>query len=433
MIHRLAWIFVCAGLAAQTPNITLKDALERARKYAGQIQSANLNVLLAKEDTFQAKAAKLPTVNALNQFIYTQPNGSSSGVFISNDGVHVYNEQAQVHEELLDAIRQGEVRRAMAAEAVTRAKAEVASRGLNNTVVQDYYAIIGAERHAANQTTSVEEAAHFLDITQKQEKGGEAAHSDVIKAQIDLQQRQRDVVDANLAVQKAKMALGVLIFPDFNADYNVEDDLQQSPALPAKPEAAAQASATNPDLQAAEAELKEAGLEIVVARYQYLPSFGLDFFYGLNSTQFALHITVPGDVPGEEVRRLNVGYAAQATLNIPVWNWGSTRSKVKQAEYKRDQAAIDLATARRTVQSNIAQAHAEADTSQKQVESLRSSLDLAKENLRLTLLRYQAGESTAFEVVDAQNTVTAARNAADDGLVRYRVAVANLQILMGTF
>ena len=51
----------------------------------------------------------------------------------------------------------------------------------------------------------------------------------------------------------------------------------------------------------------------------------------------------------------------------------------------------------------------------------------------LTLLRYQAGESIALEVVDAQNTATQARNAYDDGLVRYRVAQANLKILTGAF
>ena len=56
----------------------------------------------------------------------------------------------------------------------------------------------------------------------------------------------------------------------------------------------------------------------------------------------------------------------------------------------------------------------------------------ATESLRLTLLRYQAGEATALEVVDAQTTLAAARNAYDDGLARYRLALANLQTLTGT-
>ena len=68
-----------------------------------------------------------------------------------------------------------------------------------------------------------------------------------------------------------------------------------------------------------------------------------------------------------------------------------------------------------------------------QVASLRQSLDLSGESLRLTLLRYQAGEVSVIEVKDAQTTLIQARTAADDGLVRYRMALANLQTLTGAF
>jgi outer membrane protein TolC len=68
-----------------------------------------------------------------------------------------------------------------------------------------------------------------------------------------------------------------------------------------------------------------------------------------------------------------------------------------------------------------------------QLASLKHSLDLSEESLKLTLLRYQAGEVTVLEVVDAQTTVIAARNAHDDGLTRYRLALANLQTLTGAF
>jgi outer membrane protein TolC len=67
------------------------------------------------------------------------------------------------------------------------------------------------------------------------------------------------------------------------------------------------------------------------------------------------------------------------------------------------------------------------------VASLRSSLGLSAESLRLTLLRYQAGEVTALEVSDAQTTLAQARTAYAEGLVRYRVAAANLQTLTGAF
>jgi outer membrane protein TolC len=62
---------------------------------------------------------------------------------------------------------------------------------------------------------------------------------------------------------------------------------------------------------------------------------------------------------------------------------------------------------------------------------LRQSAQLAEESLRLTNLRYQAGEASALEVVDAQNTLTVSRSAYDDGQVRFKLALANLQTLTG--
>jgi outer membrane protein TolC len=427
------WVSVAALTGwAQTPLIIkLEDALARARQYGGLVQTANIGVLLAKEDSVQTRAARLPTVTGFNQFIYTQGNGTPSGVFVANDGVHVYNEQVVVHQEMNSAVHTGERDRALAAGAVARAKVEVAVRGLNGTVIQNYYAIVAAERRAANLEISVREAERFLDITQKQEKGGEAAHADVVKAQIDSQQRRRDLAEARISILKAKIGLGVLIFPTFTSDFEVVDDLQSAPVLPPLTEAQVQATNTSPELKVAAATVHVAGHEVRVARYQYLPSLALDLFYGIDANQFAFRTHYPAELGHEVPYRQNLGYVAQATLNVPIWNWGATRSKVKQAELKRDQARLDQTIAERTLQSNLATAYAEAQAAQSQLESLRGSVTLAVESLRLTLLRYQAGEATALEVVDSQNTVTQARNANDDGLARYRVAMAALQSLMG--
>jgi outer membrane protein TolC len=420
----LLCLFSAVSVAQTTPPvIKLEDALTRARQYGTQIQGVNLAVLQAQEDRVQARAAAKPSVSAFNQFIYTKGNGTPPGVFVANDGVHVYNEQAVLHEELLAAVRRGEIHRAMAAEAVARAKVDVAVRGLTATVIQNYYAIVLAERKFANSQTSVRERERFFDITQKQERGGEAAHADVIKAQIDLQQRRRDQQEAQLAIERAKIALGVLIFPSFSADFSVADDLEQEAQLPSAAEAQVQAVATSPDLKVAKASLMQAGYDVNIARYSYLPSLGLDFFYGIDANQFAIH----------SPERHNLGYSAQATLNVPVWTWGATRSKVKQAELRREQANVDLSLAKRALDGNLAAYYAEARTAQLQIESLRSSVELAAESLRLTLLRYQAGEATALEVVDAQSTATLTRDGLDDGLARYRVAIANLQTLTGSF
>jgi outer membrane protein TolC len=119
-------------------------------------------------------------------------------------------------------------------------------------------------------------------------------------------------------------------------------------------------------------------------------------------------------------------------LNIPIWNWGATRSKIVQANLKRKQAQRELTMAQRKLQADMRELYAEAEAAHAELELLKNSADLAAESLRLTILRYQGGESTVLEVVDAQNTLTQARNAFSDGEVRARTAVANLQTLTGT-
>ena len=217
------------------------------------------------------------------------------------------------------------------------------------------------------------------------------------------------------------------------------DDLADAPALPPLAETVAEATSNNADLRAAQAGASEARLGVTVARYAYLPSFGLDVFYGIDANQFAAtsnyaQATGRSTLPHFEVaQRQNLGYVAQATLNIPLWNWGSIRSKVRQAALKERQAEFDLTTAQKQLDAELAGGYREAQTAFAQIESLRSSADLSAESLRLTMLRYEAGEATALEVVDAQTTLAQARGAYDDGLVRYRTALANLQALTGTF
>ncbi len=419
--------------------VTLRDALERARKYGGQVQTADLAVRLAREDRAQAKAALLPTLNAFNQFIYTEGNGTPSGVFVANDGVHIYNEQAVVHQDLFSIARRGELRRARAAEAVAQAKRDLAVRGLNITVTQDYYAIVVAKRKTANARTSLSDAADFLDITQKQEQKGEAAHSDTIKAQIQKQQRERDLQDAEIAVEKAKVTLGVLIFSDVAQDFAVQDDLDTALPFDNIEAVRAKAMSLSPDLRAAESSVNQAQSERNVATYAFLPSLGVDFFYGIDANQFAINsaltqATGRSTLPNYLVSgRHNLGYSAAVTLNIPVWDWGTIRSRVKQARFRENQAQFDLTVAKKQVQADITTAYLEAKTAQQQLASLRSAVDLSQESLRLTTLRYKAGEATVLEVVDAQTTLAAARTAYVDGLLRYRVAAAAISTLTGQF
>ncbi len=127
----------------------------------------------------------------------------------------------------------------------------------------------------------------------------------------------------------------------------------------------------------------------------------------------------------------NLGYFLTASLNVPVWDWGTLRSKLRQSEYKRDSAKLQLSQTQREILSSLYSDYNEATVARSSVETLRQTADLAAESLRLVTLRYQGGLSTVFEVSDAETTQTQARNAYDDALVRYRTALAILQTLTG--
>lgn len=412
------------GAAGEAISLDLSRALDRARNYNQQFMQAYVAAGLAREDRAQAKAALFPTLNVLSQYIYTQGNGTPSGVFVANDGVHIYNEQAVVHAELFSFAKKADYQRALAGEAAARARQDVAARGLVATVVQNYYALITAQRHAANARLSLEEARRFLDITEKQERGGEVARADVIKAQLQRQQRQRDLMDAETSILKAKMALGVMLFADLAQPYAITDDLSAEAPLPSMEEVGSLAMSNSPEIRAAEAGLKQSEAGITSARAAYYPSLVVDYFYGIDAN--VLNTRGPDD-------RKNLGSVVQGTVTVPVWNWGATRSKVRQAELQRQQAQYDLTFAQRGLQSSLNSFYLEAQAARSQLQSLRGSMDLSAESLRLTLLRYQAGEATALEVADAQTTLVQARNAYDDGLARYRVALAALQTLTGRF
>ena len=405
-------------------TLTLQDALQRAKANSPQFQAALTDLGLAKEDRVQSRAALLPSVNYNMGYLYTQGNGrhSNEPIFIANNAVHEYVSQGNVHQDFSPTTF-AEYRRTGAAQALAEAKAEIAARGLVVTVVQDYYAFVVAQRKYATTQQAVSEAQRFLETSRKLQAGGEVARADVIKAQIQYQQRLRDLEEARLEMNKSHLELAVLLFPDFNENFTVVDDLRLPPPVPSFEEVRAAAMQNNPDIRAALAAVQEAGGEVAVAWTGLLPAVTADYVYGIDATRFATR------VDGFST----LGNSGAVTLQLPIWAWGANRSKIKQANLRRNLARIQVSFAQRQLLASLRSFYQELQAARSELDLLNQSAHGAAESLRLTTLRYQAGESTVLEVVDAQNTLTAARNAYDDGQARYRVAQANLQTLTGTF
>jgi outer membrane protein TolC len=420
-----------AGLAPAT--LTLQDALTRAQRYEPQFLGAVNAAEIARQDTLQAKTALYPSVTLSSQYLNDEGNGKLSiGRYVTEDGVHVYREWAVIHQDLSPGtLARTGYHRATAAEAAAQAKAEIARRGLALTVTRAYYGLLAAQRKYATAQTARDDAQRYVTISQDLERGGEAAHSDVVRAQIQYNGQVQTLREAQLAMDNARLDLAVLLSSNFEQNFQVVDNLDTPPPLPPFNEIQAMATRENPDVRAAMEMVRGANLDVTLAHQAYLPTLTLDVDYGEEANQIGWK-TVDVEEPGKGAVP-SVGYFLTAALNFPLWDWGVRKSKLRQAELRREQANVELTATQRELLRNLTGFYQEAQTAREQLDLLRQTADLAAENLRLNTLRYQAGEATILELVDAQTTLTQARNAYDDGLVRYRVALANLQTLTGMF
>jgi outer membrane protein TolC len=411
--------------ADTTPlHLTLSDALALARKNSVVYQAAVTDAAVAREDRTQARGALLPQINYNNEYLYTQSNSAGGVRYIANNAVHEYTSQGNVH-EVLDIAGIASYRRASAVTAVGRARAEIASRGLVVAVTQGYFAILAARNKLETAQHTADEGDRFLKLTQALERGGEVAHADVIKADLQREERRRQLQEAQLRLVNARLDFAVLIFPDFRDNFDLSDDLHATLALPTLAEIEQQSAHDNPEVRAALAELREGAAAVTLARAGYLPSLSVDYFYGIDAPQFAVN----GVFNNQPIR--NLGSSALVALNVPVWNWGATKSRVKQAELHRAQTQRELSLEQRKLLADIQSLYAEAETSANELAGLDRSAQLAAESLKLSTLRYQGGEATVLEVVDAQDFFVQANFNYQDGAVRYRVALANLQTLTG--
>lgn len=437
---RLLMIFValCSlpAIAQQSQSglprhLTLGEAIKQAQANEPTFASAVAAQKSARIDGYLAKAALLPSVTYHNQMLYTQPNGQTnqggqvgsqaSPVFIANNAVHEYTSQGVVNETVgLKQFADAQVASANAARAT--AELEIARRGLVSAVVTLYYTVSAAQEKATIQSEAFTEAQSFTALTQKREAAREVAHADVVKAQLQMQQKQRDLTDANVAAEKARLELGVLLFSDPRTPYSTDRPALQR-VLPTREEVNQLAGQNNPEVRSAMAAMTAANAGVKSAKAAYLPDLGLNFTYGIDAPQFAKR-------GPDEVR--NLGYSISGTIDIPVWDWFSTQKRIRQSEIQRDVAKVVLTATQRRLIATLEESYAEAVAAHDQLDLLDLSVHTAEESLNLTKLRYAAGESSALEVVDAQNSYLAAQTAQSDGLVRFETALAALQVLTGS-
>src|SRR5487761_1305173 len=380
---------VDAGSSSTSPaitpplTITLAEAEQCALKIEPTLLAARAAQKSAAYDRSIARAGLLPQASIIGQYLYTESNGKPFGgtlpgesgpVFIANNAVHEYISQLAATENLSLA-GVARYRQANAVALRARAEAEIASRGLNAAVAQSYYSVLAADRKLQAAQEAAQEAHSFVDLTQKLENGREVAHSDVLKAELQWEQRQRDQSDAALAAIEARESLGILLFPDPATPYTLADQLRAMTPLPEENEVKTLAANANPEMRGALAALQAANADVLASRAGYLPSLSFDYNYGLDAPVFAR--------TGRLGERF-LGCSASAGITIPVWDWFTTYDRVKQSEVRRHLSRASLDLTQRQLIAQLHAAYGELQTAAAAFTSLTRSEEQSRESLHLS-------------------------------------------------
>ena len=354
------------------------------------------------------------------------------GRFVTNDGVHVYRSWGILHEDLSpDKYLGTGYGRARVAEAIANAQAEMARRGLTLTVTRLYYALAVAQRKYAAAQAARDTAHHFYSITQDAERVGQVAHSDVVQAEIQDRQAEQAFEELSLAIRSqvgwispcccsrllTRISRSWMIWthpsPCLHFRKRKEWPSMKIRICAWRWSPSSRRISASPPRRAPfcrrftrTASLRNRGEFLCSAqRKRWRPEGRL--------------VAEPGLFHNRRSKwPLGIGVRCGASF---------TRRNINESR-----RAFELSQAQRQLLSNLYGSYDEA-TVARGVEESRGTADLAAESLRLIDLRYKAGASTALEVVTAENTLTQARNAYAEAEMHYRVAVATLQTVTGSF
>ena len=407
--------------------LTLDEALRLANAQASVYQSAVLNEQIAAEDVRQAQAAFKPKVSAPLGYIYTTPAfGLPPGEprapsFIASDAIGVYEAFVNLSGDFDVAGRlRATLRKNRALLAAAHAGADVARRALAVAVIEAYYglALATAERSAAEGNLAA--AEEFERITALQLSGGEVAPVDLTRAQLQTLARRDELAKARANEEVGAGSLRVLVGYDFTKPISTTDLALALPSDIEYQQFKVEDVPRRPEFTQLEQQLRAARQEIKIARADRLPSLS----YSINGGFQTDSVHPP---------RLHehTGMSAGFSLNIPIFDWGASRSRERQARLRAQVAENEREMAIRGFTQEFYVARAQAANAATRIGLAREGVIKAQDNLTASIARYRAGEAQIIEVTDAQTTLVTQRTALYQAIFDYYIALSKLRQTTG--
>jgi len=410
-----------------TTLLTIDEALRLANAQVSIVQAAVINERIAAEDVRQAQAAFLPKASAPLSYIYTSPAlGLPPGEprvqsFIANDAIGAYEALVNVSGDLDIA---GRLRATLAKNRAllfaARAGTEVARRALAQAVIEAYYGLALATAQRRGAETNLRAADEFEHITSLLLSGGEVAAVDLTRAQLQTISRRDELERARVNEEIADGGLRILIGYQFTEPYSTSDLITTVPQNPEYQRFKAEDVSRRPEFIQFEQQFRAARAEVKIARADRLPSLSYSINGGFDS-----------DSLKEPRLKEHTGASAQISLNIPIFDWGASKSREQQARLRADLAENEKTLAQRQFTQQFYAARAQAASAATRMSLASAGVTKAQDNLAASIARYRAGEAPIVEVTDAQTTLVEQRSALYQASYDYQVALARLKQATG--
>jgi outer membrane protein TolC len=285
------------------------------------------------------------------------------------------------------------------------------------TVGNAYLLVIADETEVSSAEAQVATSKVSLDQAVASHDAGTAPMLDELRARVDYQSQQQQLISAQDALEKDKLALARVIGLPLAQSFKLTDTAPYAPfdTLDAKT-LIEQAKANRKDL-AATVELAAAASEqrkaATAARF---PTFTASADYGdIGTTLAHSHGTVD----------------ATGAVSVPLFDEFALRGQAQQAQAQLDTARAQRSDREAQIEADVRDALLDIEAAQKEVEVAHSSVELANEALKEAQERYANGVSDNLPVSQAQQAVAQANSQYVASLYRDNVAKLSLARALG--
>lgn len=271
--------------------------------------------------------------------------------------------------------------------------------------------------------------AKLVEQNEKKNLIGQISDADVIQARARLAGKEEQILQAGRAARDLENTLRQLIGETtFSVDPSPLEVEALPPPAPVSVDVAIdlkKAYELRPDYQAARAGIDRRRASHALARNRLLPAVDFVGSYGYSGTDpdFARSRR---QVRDEDVR----SYTAGVVVSIPL-TFTEERGRARAARLSLRQSEADLVRLEQDIAVAIAAAAGQVETTQKRVTANRTAVELTQQSLRAEELKLQAGTSTTFLVLSAQEQLASVQRDLARALADNRKALANYERELG--